>query len=85
MNCWRLSDERAHVSGHSGGCQRSILKGEAEALAGPIPRTRESARLQIFDYLETFYNPCRRHSTLGYLSPLDFEKQMFPPNQNPLT
>jgi len=29
----------------------------------------------VFDYIEGFYNPRRRHSTLGYLSPMEFEKQ----------
>lgn len=28
---------------------------------------------EVFDYIETFYNARRRHSTLGYLSPADFE------------
>ncbi|WP_342789591.1 IS3 family transposase, partial [Cupriavidus campinensis] len=27
-----------------------------------------------FDYIERFYNPTRRHSTLGYVSPIEFEK-----------
>ncbi|MEO7863217.1 MAG: IS3 family transposase, partial [Nitrospirales bacterium] len=27
------------------------------------------------DYIERFYNPTRRHSTLGYLSPMEFERQ----------
>ena len=35
--------------------------------------TREEARAEIFDYIEVFYNRRRRHSSLGYLSPLDFE------------
>jgi transposase InsO family protein len=35
--------------------------------------TRREAREAIFDYVETFYNRRRRHSTLGYLSPVDFE------------
>jgi len=29
----------------------------------------------VFDYIERFYNPRRRHSTLGYLSPVEFEEQ----------
>ena len=58
---------------------------KAECLAGEIPPTRAVARLVIFDYIETFYNPHRRHSALGYRSPLHFEKQMFPPNRPPLT
>jgi transposase InsO family protein len=37
-------------------------------------KTKEQARKQIFEYIEIFYNRQRRHSTLGYLSPLQFEK-----------
>ena len=29
-----------------------------------------------FDYIERFYNPPRRHSTLGYLSPMDFKRRL---------
>lgn len=35
--------------------------------------TLQQARSAIFDYIECFYNRVRRHSTLGYLSPIDFE------------
>jgi putative transposase len=38
-------------------------------------RTRDQAKADVIDYIECFYNPRRRHSTLGYLSPIDFEKQ----------
>jgi putative transposase len=38
-------------------------------------RTRNHAKADVFDYIERFYNPTRRHSTLGYLSPMDFERQ----------
>ncbi|HEX4052268.1 MAG TPA: IS3 family transposase, partial [Steroidobacteraceae bacterium] len=27
----------------------------------------------VFDYIERFYNPLRRHSTIGYVSPVEFE------------
>ena len=36
--------------------------------------TRAEAREAIFDFIEVFYNRRRRHSTLGYVSPVDFEK-----------
>jgi len=37
-------------------------------------RTRAEARQSIFEYIEIFYNRRRRHSSLGYLSPVDFER-----------
>jgi putative transposase len=39
-------------------------------------RTREDARRAIFRYIETWYNPRRRHSTLGYVSPAEYEQQL---------
>ena len=55
--------------------RRELLR-DAEDRAG-LPRVasrpgREAAEA-IFDYIEVFYNRARRHSTLGYLSPVDFE------------
>lgn len=35
--------------------------------------TRREAKLAVFDYFETFYNPGRRHSSLGQISPARFE------------
>ena len=36
--------------------------------------TREAARVSVFEYLEGFYNRRRLHSSLGYMSPEDFEE-----------
>ena len=37
-------------------------------------KTREEARRSIFDYIEMFYNRGRRHSSIGYMSPDEFER-----------
>ena len=37
-------------------------------------KTRNEVRADVFDYIERFYNPKRRHSTLGGISPVEFEK-----------
>ena len=36
-------------------------------------RTRDEARLAIFDYIAAFYNRTRRHSSAGHRSPADYE------------
>ena len=38
-------------------------------------RSRDEAKADVFDYIERFYNPKRRHSTIGYMSPMEFERQ----------
>ncbi len=38
-------------------------------------RTRDEARMRIFDYIEIFYNRQRSHSTIGYVSPVEFENK----------
>jgi putative transposase len=47
---------------------------KTERTARKVYRSREQARADVFDYIERFYNPTRRHSTLGYVSPIKFEK-----------
>jgi len=46
---------------------------KTERIARRIYRTRDEARADVFDYIERFYNTRRRHSTIGYLSPMEFE------------
>jgi transposase InsO family protein len=41
--------------------------------------TRKTLMTAIFSYIEVFYNRKRRHSTLGYLSPKDYERVMRKP------
>lgn len=47
---------------------------KAERVARAVYQSRNQARADVFDYIKRFYNPTRRHSTLGYLSPVDFER-----------
>jgi len=47
---------------------------KTERISRKTYRTREQARADVFDYIERFYNPTRRHSTLGYVSPVQFEE-----------
>jgi len=51
----------------------SLLK--TERITRKVYRTRNHAKAEVFDYIERFYNPTRRHSALGYLSPMDFERR----------
>ena len=48
---------------------------KTERTARRTYRTRDEARADVFDYIERFYNAARRHSTLGYLSPVEFENR----------
>jgi putative transposase len=48
---------------------------ECELLNRRRFRSQPEARLAVFDYIEGFYNPRRRHSALDYCSPIDYEKR----------
>src|SRR5476651_2216315 len=45
---------------------------KTERIGRKVYRTRDAARADVFDYIERFYNTVRRHSTIGYLSPVGF-------------
>lgn len=46
---------------------------KTERLSKKHYRTRDELRADVFDYIERFYNSRRRHSTIGYISPVQFE------------
>jgi putative transposase len=48
---------------------------ECELLDRRRFKTQAEARIAVFEFIEGFYNPGRRHSSLGYLSPIKFECQ----------
>jgi transposase InsO family protein len=48
---------------------------KAEMLEGGAFRTAEDARSEIFEYIEMYYNTKRLHSSIGYMSPADFENK----------
>ena len=48
---------------------------KVELIQGKTYNTRQEAKMAIFEYMEEFYNRQRRHSYLGYLSPVDSEKK----------
>jgi transposase InsO family protein len=59
----------------------STLK--AECFHSGVPATRAEAHRLLFDYIDTFYNTRRLHSSLDYQSPLDFEKSLTPKHSIP--
>jgi putative transposase len=48
---------------------------KVEAIHGITFRTKQEAKTAVFDWIEGFYNTNRRHSTLGYLAPDEFEQK----------
>ncbi len=56
-------------------CESFFATLECELLDRRSFRTQAEARLAVFDFIEGWYNPSRRHSGLGYLSPLEFERR----------
>ena len=64
-NCW----DNAVVESFFATLKTELLS------ADPVYWTRQEARTAIFEYVEGFYNRTRRHSTLGYLSPVEFEQR----------
>jgi hypothetical protein len=56
-------------------CESFFATLECEMLAHCRFKTRAEARSAVFAFIEGFYNPRRRHSSIGYLSPIDYERR----------
>jgi putative transposase len=56
-------------------CESFFATLECELLDRRRFRTQAEARMAVFEYLEGWYNPHRRHSALGYESPVNFERK----------
>jgi putative transposase len=57
-------------------CESFFATLECELLDRQMLRTHAEARRAIFEFIEGWYNPHRRHSSLGYLSPVNFERRV---------
>ncbi len=55
-------------------CESFFATLECELLDRNRFRNQAEARLAVFDFIEAWYNPHRRHSALGDLSPLNYER-----------
>lgn len=56
-------------------CESFFASLECELLDRVRFVSREAARLAVFEWLETWYNPRRRHSAIEYLTPLEYERR----------
>jgi transposase InsO family protein len=57
-------------------CESFFATLECELLARRRFRSQAEASMAVFSYIEGWYNPARRHSGIGYLSPIAYETQM---------
>ena len=58
-------------------CESFFATLECELLDRQAFASRAEARLAVFEFIEGWYNPHRRHSALGYTSPVDYERRYF--------
>jgi Integrase core domain len=56
-------------------CESFFATLECELLDRCRFKTQIEARSAVFTFIEGFYNPRRRHSSIGYLSPIDYERR----------
>jgi len=56
-------------------CESFFATLECELLDRRRFKSQAEARMAVFEFIEGFYNPTRRHSSIGYLSPIEYEKR----------
>jgi len=59
-------------------CESFFATLECELLDRTRFKTQVDTRLAVFEFIEGWYNPHRRHSALDYLSPINYERSHFP-------
>ena len=64
-------------------CESFFATLECELLDRCRFKTQTEARRTVFEFIEGFYNPRRRHSSIGYLSPIDYERRHHAAAVNP--
>ncbi len=60
-------------------CESFFATLECELLDRRRFRSHAEARMAVFEFIEGWYNPRRRHSAIGYLSPVNYERSQLPP------
>ena len=60
-------------------CESFFATLECELLDRQRFRSQAEARRAVFEFIEGWYNPRRRHSSIGYLSPVNYERSLLPP------
>ena len=60
-------------------CESFFATLECELLERRRFRSHAEARMAVFEFIEGWYNPRRRHSAIGYQSPVNYERSQLPP------
>ena len=56
-------------------CESFFATLETELIERKLFTNQAEARMAVFDFIEAWYNPHRRHSALGHMSPLNYERR----------